>query len=126
MPDDLILERAKYTPRVVFSAELGTLELSGRSLAEDSFSFYLPLKEWVLAYLKNPKATTEITIHLDYFSSATTKQLVDFLTLFEKTNELTEYTVFVNWGYDKQDEVMRTRGEEIASIINLPFTYRGH
>ena len=45
MPETLLLEQTEYTPKVVFDAETGTLELSGRSLPEDTVLFYDPLQE---------------------------------------------------------------------------------
>ena len=43
---------------------------------------------------------------------------MDLLSKFAQVNESEEFTVSMNWGCDKKDEVMRVRGEEIAIVVN--------
>ena len=65
----------------------------------------------------------EFSIKLDYFNSASSKQIVDMMILLEDVNALPDKEVVVNWGYEKDDDIMKIRGQEMESIIELPFKY---
>lgn len=123
MAGNLILEQSEVTPKVVFETESGKLEITGRSLPEDAVEFYDPLKNWIDEYTNSPNTHTELSIDLDYFNSASAKQLVDLLVKLEEVNVRAEHAVIVKWGYEKDDDLMIIRGEEMASIINLPFQF---
>jgi hypothetical protein len=107
------------TPSVVLDSEEGKLEFSGRSLPEDTTTFYRPILNWIEEYLVSPKNETSIAIKLEYFNTATSKVLLNMLTKFEKTNG----QVTVHWFHYEEDEDMLESGKEFEELVNLRFSY---
>jgi hypothetical protein len=106
------------TPSVVLDSEEGKLEFSGRSLPEDTTSFYRPIMSWIDQYLTNPSAKTNIAIKLEYFNTATSKVLLNMLTKFKNTGNVT-----VHWFHYEEDEDMLESGKEFEELVNLHFAY---
>ncbi len=106
------------TPSVVLDSEEGKLEFSGRSLPEDSTSFYRPIMSWIDQYITNPSAKTNIAIKLEYFNTATSKVLLNMLTKFKNTGNVT-----VHWFHFDEDEDMLESGKEFEELVNLHFAY---
>lgn len=123
MPEQIRLDSTEDSPKVILDAKNDLLEVSGRSLPEDALSFYAPLLEWLREYIKDANPYTEFIVKLDYFNSASSKQIVDMMILLEEANALPDKEVVVNWGYEKDDDIMKIRGQEMESIIELPFKY---
>lgn len=106
------------TPSILLDSSQGLLEFSGRSLPEDSSTFYKPILNWIDQYISHPKEKTDIAIKLEYFNTATSKVLLNMLTKFEKTSNVT-----VQWFHYEEDEDMLESGKEFEELVNLPFAY---
>ena len=59
-------------------------------------------------------------MNLDYFNSSSARNIVEMLFILEKITE-TGNEVKVTWLYQEEDDVMKSRGEEIQSVVELPF-----
>ena len=133
--ENLNLEGSAKTPTVNFNSADGTLELTGRSIPENSIEFYKPLNDWIDAYGANPKPSTivdvkleyfpEITLNqmrmkLEYFNTSSSKCILDLFKQLESLNN-GETEVNVNWYYEEDDEDMAEAGEDYDAIISLPF-----
>ena len=116
----LYIARTEETPEVDFNTETRVFLIKGRSLPEDAFSFYTPLIEWLEDYCKQLSGEVEIQIHLDYFNSSSGRYLMDMLCKLESLLEPNQL-IRVSWVAEKDDEVMLEKGEEIMSLIKLPF-----
>lgn len=116
--ENLSLKGTFETPDVLLDAQEGKLEFSGRSLPEDTATFYKPVLNWVDSYLENPNPKTEILIKLEYFNTATSKVLLSLLNRFEKTSE-----VYVRWYHFQEDEDMLESGKEFEELVNLRFSF---
>ena len=118
--ENLKLEGSAKTPSVNFNAETGVLELQGRSIPENSVEFYKPINEWIVAYVKSPKANTTVDVKLEYFNTSSSKCILDLFKQLEGLNgNGTE--VHVNWYFEEDDEDMEEAGEDYEAIISLPF-----
>ena len=126
MPAPLILDDTEFTPKVVFGDSHGKLEISGRSLPENAIEFYEPILEWIEEYNKKPADRTELKVSMEYFNSASAKQIMEMLTLLEPLSAMPDKEVVIIWAYDKADEHMQLRGQELDSIVDVPFTYQGY
>ncbi|HBX49831.1 MAG: nuclear pore complex subunit [Bacteroidetes bacterium RIFOXYA12_FULL_35_11] len=106
------------SPFVKFDAEVGLIEIKGRSAIENTIEFYKPLVEWISLYRSSPKASTEIKIYLEYFNTATSKCLTD---LFKEIDALFKdgYQVNFNWYYE--DEDILESGQDYQSFLKVPF-----
>lgn len=121
MQEDLKIERGEDTPAISFSRSGGMLHLSGRSLPEDAFSFYKPVFDWLDAYLQSPHSETTLTVNLEYFNTASAKQvfrIIGLMSALAKTGK-----VKVIWHYDEGDRDMRSSGERFSKLCGLPFEF---
>lgn len=106
------------SPQIMFDPELGILELSGKSLPEDSKAFYEPLEQSVIQYAQMPLPHTVINFNFSYLNSASTKQIHRIISHFEKIQNSGK-KVTLNWFYDEFDENMRDEGEEFSFLTKL-------
>lgn len=114
---DIRKEGTSKTPTVVATLQPFSLELSGRSIPENSIAFYQPLMDWVEAHCSESEGQLEINIRLEYFNTSSSKCLMDLL----KRVEATGCPARVNWYYEDDDEDMLEAGEDYDAIIDLPF-----
>ena len=117
--EPFIKEPTIDTPRVVLNAESGVFEISQMSLPEDAVDFYAPIINWLMEYSENPQKETVFNMKLEYFNTASSKQLIQILLLLGNLKGKTD--IKVNWYYKEIDEDMQALGEEYSQIINLPF-----
>lgn len=119
--EDLILEGSAKTPTVSFLAQNGSLELTGRSIPENSIDFYKPLIDWIALYGQNPQKETKVDIKLEYFNTSSSKCILDLFKKLEDINgEKTQ--ISINWFFEEDDEDMEEAGEDYQAIIGLPFS----
>lgn len=115
--EKIVIEGTEKSPTVMFDHENGLLELEGRSLIEDSESFYLPLVEWIIKYVENPKPNTVINFRFEYFNTSCSKWLITITKqlklLYDK-----EPSTKVNWYYE-DDDVLEY-GEVIRDLVDMP------
>jgi hypothetical protein len=69
--NNIFLEPTDKTPLIDFNQLTGDLILSGRSIPENAAKIYEPLLTWTQNYIKNPCATTNFRLNLEYFNTAT-------------------------------------------------------
>lgn len=116
--ENIVLEGTGRTPYVSFDAQAGKLEISGRSIPENSITFYKPLFDWVDNYVQSPKDNTTVIFNLEYFNTSSSKCILDLLRKLETlkdTNNATE----IKWYFDEGDEDMEESGNDFKSLINL-------
>lgn len=117
--DALIIEPTPETPKVKFDATSGKLEITGRSLPEDAVAYYKKLLDWLNNYSQQPNTATQLTINLEYYNTATSKQLYKMLCLLENLNKKSK--VEINWAYSKDDTDMLAQGERLSKLVLLKF-----
>lgn len=120
---ELILIGTKQTPYVNFNASTGKLEISGRSIPENSFEFYNPLLVWLSEYKAIAIAETNVKVYLEYFNTSSSKYILEVLKKLKDINELESKEVKVEWCYDKEDEEMMETGEDYEDVIGFDFKY---
>ena len=108
------------TPAIVLDKSTGEMSFSGRSLPEDVLKIYQPVQNWFKEYCQDPNPETEIEFNLDYYNSSTSRIIVKLLIETEKIHTNTS-NVHILWFYRANDEVMKNRGLELKSVVNLPF-----
>lgn len=115
----LRIEPTNLTPFVLLDGS-GNLELSGRSIPENSLEFYQPVYEWLDAYLENPLDKTIFEVKLDYFNTSSSKCILDILKKIDKL-ESKGLDVLVKWYYNENDEDMKEAGEDYGDLLDAPF-----
>ncbi len=120
MPQPLTIEKSKNNPEVIFNKEENIFKISGRSIVEDPNKFYMPIYEWLEAYIADPNPETEFKFDLEYFNSSSARQVMKLIMLLEKLH-IAGKKVKVVWLFEQGDEMSQERGQEIKAVSKLPF-----
>ncbi len=115
----LEIQATADTPKVVLDKDKNYFEISGLSLPEDAIEFYKPIMAWLEEYAESPNPETTFNLKLEYFNTASSKQIIQLLLFLEKLNSKTK--VKIRWHYKDIDEDMHDLGEEYSEIIKVDF-----
>ena len=122
----LHLKSTEDTPEVFFNTEKNEFSIKGRSLPEDSLSFYKPVISWMAAYAKHPNPSSELIIALEYFNSSSVKQVLTLISAFSEIIKSGKEAKIV-WYYSEGDDLMEMKGLEFKSMVmSIPFEVRSH
>jgi hypothetical protein len=119
--ESLILERTKYSPKVILDPGMGYFEISGMSLPENVITFYKPIFTWLQSYLNSDNSEMILNFRMVYFNTATSKMLLSIVNILEKAH-VEGKKVAVLWSYQDGDEDMLEAGKEFKDISQIPFT----
>lgn len=114
MEDVLEIQATEDAPKIVFNKTSGHLLISGKSLPEDAFGFYQPVLEWLHAYVNHNAKETIAEFKLEYFNTASSKQLFKIISLLKELSKT--HTVKIKWYFDKGDKDMQLSGERFAKL----------
>lgn len=120
--ETLRIEATDDSPQVLLDQEDNQFEISGKSLPEDVVDFYQPVMDWLKEYRKKPNARTEFNLKMIYFNTASSKQIMDILMVFEEMVE-EGHEVVVRWHSKKSDEDMQEAGQEYEEMLDIPFEH---
>ena len=119
--DALNLEGTEDTPKIILDKKNGIMEISGRSLPEDSTDFYKPVLDWIEEYAQDPNPTTTFMFKLEYFNTASSKLILDVLYALEDIKGLK-----VEWYFHDEDEDMEEAGQEFSELVEIPFEFKAY
>jgi len=117
--EPLLREATADTPKVHLDATNNIFEISRMSLPEDAIEFFEPIVKWLEEYLKNPNEQTIFSFKLEYFNTASSKQIIQILLLLQELSKNNE--VLIRWYYKDIDEDMEAIGEEYSQVIEAKF-----
>jgi len=120
MLDTIYIEKTRLTPEVQLDTKNEIFKIKGRSLPEDVLLFYNPILDWIKEYVKDPLPMTQFSFNLEYFNSSTARIIIKILIELEDIIRRGK-KIYVKWYYTKGDTLMMDKGEEIKSIVLLPF-----
>lgn len=118
--ENLVIKPSQKTPNIHFDSTTGTLEITGRSIPENSVEFYRPVLEWLDEYNNSPAPNTEFVFKLEYFNTSSSKCILDIFRKLEIVSK-SGSEIKISWYYDEDDEDMQESGEDFQEIIKLPF-----
>ncbi len=107
-------------PEVVLDKGTSEFKFIGKSLPEDVKEFYNPIHQWIEEYVEDPNDETIIEFNMEYFNSASSKQILDILEKFSVIVENGKKAT-VKWHFMEDDEDMEDAGESYADIVDMPF-----
>ena len=102
----LILASDVKSPQVDFDPDTGLLELSGRSIPENSYELYKPILAWIAEYVKQPADFTRLEFKLNYFNSSSAEYILDLLRHLKKLRD-GKHEFVCRWYFDAEDEDMQ-------------------
>lgn len=117
--ETLNIEPTSDTPRVLLNAGSGIFEISDRCFPEDATNFFSPIIEWIKTYAQSPNTITRFDFKLEYYNTASSKQLFKIFVLLHELSKRSE--VIINWHYSKGDMDMLSSGERYSKLLNFPF-----
>ena len=120
MEKELSIHATDHTPEVNFNAESGQLSMTGRSMPENIAPFFNPISEWLNEYITNPAENTELRFYFEYYNSSTARYITEMIFEMEQLIQL-DKKVKVVWQFKAGDVIMKENGEEIRSVVDLPF-----
>ncbi len=119
-PEPIIIEPASKTPEIIFDKENNIFQIRGRSITENAFEYYEPVKYWLTEYLKNPNKQTKLVLNFDYLNSSSLIQISHIIALLEKSFKKGADILLV-WQYEEGDELIENTGIELNLISHIPF-----
>ncbi|PKP12121.1 MAG: nuclear pore complex subunit [Bacteroidetes bacterium HGW-Bacteroidetes-4] len=108
------------SPEVILDKSTNEFKFMGKSLPEDVKEFYTPILNWIEDYVVDPNDETVVEFNMEYFNSASSKQILDILERFAMVTEKGK-KITVKWHYMEDDEDMEDAGESYADIVQVPF-----
>lgn len=115
----LIIEKTEDTPGIVLDPSSGRFEISDRSLPENANGFYAPVFEWLDKYSETPDSNVTFVFSLEYFNTASAKQIAKVLLLLEKLSKKTK--VLIVWKYRAEDTDMQSSGIRYSKLLDVEF-----
>ncbi|HRD38311.1 MAG TPA: DUF1987 domain-containing protein, partial [Bacteroidia bacterium] len=91
MEDVIEIKATEDTPGITLHKASGLISISGKSLPEDSATFYQPVIEWLSVYIQNAASNTSAEFKLEYFNTPSSKQILKIISLLKelsKTNSV--------------------------------------
>lgn len=117
--ETLIIIKTDETPEIILDENHNIFSISYRSLPENAIGFFAPVFEWLEKYCQNPKTDMEFIFNLEYFNTASAKQIAKILFILEKLNEKVD--VLITWKYKKDDVDMMSSGLRFSKLLNVEF-----
>jgi hypothetical protein len=124
MMKPLYIQPTNDTPTVIFDPEKEIFCMSNRSLPEDAIDFYRPIIIWLEGYCEAPNPVTVFVFKLEYFNTASSKQIIQIISLLAEI--ATKKEVIVKWHYRDIDEDMLAIGQEYEQLADLKFEFIEH
>lgn len=119
----LIIQATEYTPSIVLDKEMGIFEIAARSLPENAIEFYKPVIDWLNEYAMMPNKETPFSFNLEYYNTASSKQIAKILLILEKIHLQKSSQVRVIWNYSEDDLDMLQSGRRYEKLLNIPFEF---
>ncbi len=117
--ENIYIQRGERTPSFFTDYDKGIVEIRGRSMPEDSLSFYTKIQKWIDDFIDMPLAKRPITftVLLEYYNTSSSKCLLD---IFRTLGGLKRkgWNVSVNWLYYEDDDEMIANGIEFQSLLD--------
>lgn len=120
MVESLKLAATEDTPMIDFDTSTGIFKVSGRALPEDALEFFKPIEDWLQSYVEDPLESTTMEMSVDYFNSASTRYIFNILMSLEDLIEAGKEAKII-WYYREDDDMIETKGEELESMLDVPF-----
>ncbi len=114
------LDKTDKTPLVHINIDTGVFYIDGMILPEDAVTFFKPILNYLNAYLDAPQDETKVFLRLDYFNTAASRLLYNFLKILNDSHHKT--TPLIEWHFEDDDEDLQEVGEELNEMLeNINF-----
>ncbi len=119
----LVIQATEHTPSIVLDKDMGIFEISFRSLPENAIEFYKSVIDWLNEYAAMPNKETIFSFSLEYYNTASSKQIAKILLILEKIQLQNNSQVKIIWHYSEDDLDMLQSGKRYEKLLNIPFEF---
>lgn len=102
----------EHSPRVEFNSN-GKLLFEGRSILKNSIEFFKPLMDFVV---KLKSETVVFNINLEYFNTATSKNLFEIIRCLDSNKHIQSFTII--WHFEEYDDASLEMAEIYAEFLS--------
>jgi hypothetical protein len=117
--ESIRIEASGKTP--LFILRDGYIQLSGRSIPQNSRQLYKTFSDWVEQYVKSPAQYTRIDLYFEYIDTSSIRCIVDVLTVLADMHKSGDNKIEINWYYEKDDDDAFDLGAYIQANLKVPF-----
>ncbi|MBA3682360.1 MAG: DUF1987 domain-containing protein [Bacteroidetes bacterium] len=122
--ENLIIASTLKSPEVKFNTN-GDLLIAGKSIPEDSNSYYKPLFAWLEEFKQTSPPAINLTLKLEYMNTSSVRIVLRFLqNLVAMSKE--NVVLKIKWIYDFDDDDICEQGEIIQESIKYPIEMVEH
>ena len=119
--DHLVITQTEQTPHVSFLSN-GIMEISGKSIDQDSLAFWQPVISWVKLYAAKPATRTCLNLFIESLDTSSSSALVEVLYLLKDLSK-EGHAVHVHWNYEENDLDMLELGKDMEQLTQIVFTF---
>jgi len=119
--ENIELPQTEHTPTVLCNATDGSISITGDSLPEDAKAFYQQIIDWVRTVQTEGTLGVKARLFFNYFNSSSAKQIIKLFYAMEEVADSGK-SVEIEWCHAANDVMIKERGEELAQLVELPFT----
>ena len=116
--EELEINSTATSPEVKLSPE-GNVMFSGKSMMENAIDFYGPIHDWIENYVSSGAEKLRLEFDFVYFNSTSAKQILKMLMNLDDAS----LNCIVDWKHPKDHDVLKFRGSELESMLNMEFNY---
>lgn len=119
------IKSGKLTPGISYSPDNNTFSISGSSLPENVHEFYKPILQWFDEYEASADKISKpfkIVVKLAYYNSSSMRYIHDIFAKIAKIGQ-TGVETSIDWYYEKDDDILKEAGEDLAEIIGIKFNF---
>lgn len=119
----LDIKPGKLTPGISYNSDNNTLNIFGSSLPENVHEFFKPVLLWLDEYedsVDKIDKPFKIIVKLAYYNSSSMRYIHDIFSRIVKISEKGINTS-IDWYYEKDDDLLREAGQDLAEIVGIKF-----
>jgi hypothetical protein len=111
------VEATNHSPQIHLNTN-GDLLIKGKSLPEDSATFYKPVFNWISECAIEK---IQFTVHLEYMNSSSANQITQLFLQLKKNICIKECNI--DWYFETDDEDNYDFGKELEAITDYKFNF---
>ena len=115
--EPLLITATDDTPDVALNPIKGEFFIANRSYPQDAITFYTPILNWLNEYKKEASALNKFIFKLEYFNTASSKQLYKVLLILKEIKNI--HNTNIEWHFAKGDKDMQIAGIRYAKLLNM-------
>lgn len=119
----LDIKPGKLTPGISYNMDNNTLNIYGSSLPENVHEFFKPVLLWLDEYeagVDKIDKPFRIIVKLAYYNSSSMRYIHDIFSRIAKISKKGIDTS-IDWYYEKDDDLLREAGQDLADIVGIKF-----